>query len=143
MVYKPFAVEQLMDIVHTILDTSCVLVVDDRATDREMLGAILEESGYDVAEAQDGAQAISMTSQRRYGLVLMDIRMPAMDGFTAFEEMRRINPSLKVIFITGYSLEPPARQALLAGAYTVLTKPVAPDALLELMRSVVSQEDWR
>ena len=143
VVYKPFAVEQLMDIVHTILDTSCVLVVDDRATDRETLGAILEESGYDVAEAQDGAQAISMTSQRRYGLVLMDIRMPGMDGFTAFEEMRRINPSLKVIFITGYSLEPPARQALLAGAYTVLTKPVAPDALLELMRSVVSQEDWR
>ena len=72
-------------------------------------------------------------------VILMDIRMPGMDGITAFEEIRMFDPLVKVIFITGYTLENPVREALLNGACTVLTKPVDPEELLALMNSLTGQ----
>ena len=59
-----------------------------------------------------------------------------MDGFAAAEEIRRVDPLVDIIFITGYSMEDPARQALHAGAYAALTKPVDPQELFALMKSV-------
>ena len=84
VIYKPFAAEQIIDVLKAVLRTTCVLVVDDRPTDREVMRGILEESGYQVSEAHDGRQAISMVSASHYDIVLMDIRMPGMDGITAF-----------------------------------------------------------
>ena len=81
-----------------------------------------------------------MVRERQYGIVLMDIRMPGIDGVTAFEEIRKIDPLVKVIFITGYSLENSVKEALLSGAYTVFTKPVDPDQLLTFMGSIAGQE---
>ena len=117
-------------------------MVDDRAADRETLRAILEDNGYEVTEAEDGEQAISVAVavERHHRAILMDIRMPNMDGLTAFEEIRTIDPQVKVIFITGYALEDCAREALLAGAYTVLNKSVNPDELLALVKSIAGQE---
>ena len=140
VLYKPFAMEQIIDVVQAVLKTTFVLVVDDRATDRETLRAVLEERGYEVSEAQDGAQAVSMAAERHYKVILMDVMMPSMDGYTACEEIRKIDPQVKIIFITGYALEDAAKEALRAGAYTVVTKPVGPEQLLALMSSVACQE---
>ena len=140
VIYKPFSMEQIIDIVGAVLKTIFVLVVDDRAADRQTLRAILEDNGYKTYEAQDGKQAITMASEKHYGVVLMDIKMPGMDGFTAFEGIRKIDPRMKVIFITGYALEDSVREALLAGAYTVLGKPVDPEEILTLMKSIIGQE---
>ena len=143
VIYKPLDMGQIIDIVQAVLKTTFVLVVDDRAADRETLHAILEDNGYQVSSAQDGKQAISMAAARHHGIILMDMRMPGMDGFTASEEIKKFDPQVKVIFITGYELGDPAREALVAGAYTVVAKPVDPEELLALMQSVAGQERLR
>ena len=140
VLYKPIAVEQIIDIVQAVLKTTFVSVVDDVAVDRETLSAILEDSGYKVFAAEDGRQAISMAAERHYQAILMDVRMPAMDGFTACEAIREFDPLVKVIFITGYALEDSAKEALRAGGYTVVTKPLDPEALIALMTSVTASE---
>ncbi len=140
VIYKPFDMHQIIDIMQAMLKTNFVLVVDDRAADRETLRAVLEDSGYTVSEAQDGKQALAKVAEKHYGVILMDIRLPGMDGFATLEEIQKIDPLVKVIFISGYTLEDQTLEALIGGAYTVVTKPMDPDDMLDLMKSVVSQE---
>ena len=136
VIYKPFEVGQILDIVQSVLKTTFVLVVDDRAADRETLGAVLEDSGYAVSMAEDGRTAIAMAAARHYGVILMDIRMPGMDGITTFEEIRKIDPTAKAIFISSYAMEGSMKEALLRDAYAVLGKPLDPEKLLTLVKSV-------
>ena len=140
VIHKPFAMDRVIDIVKMVMKTMCVLVGDDRAADREALHTILDQNGYDVVEAEDGQEAVSKAADGPYGVILMDINMPGMDGVTACEEIRKLDPQVKVIFVTGYALEGPAREALSSGAYTVVTKPVDPHQLVALMSSVTGQE---
>lgn len=136
VLYKPLTMEQVIDIVQAVLKTSFVLVVDDEAVQRETLRTMLEEGGHKVSEARDGREAISMVGEKHYRIVLMDMRMPGMDGLAAFEKIRKIDPQVKIIFVTGFALEGPAREALMAGACTVLLKPVNPEALFTMMKSI-------
>ena len=138
VVYKPLDVGQLIDTIQSVLKTHLVLVVDDSSSDRETLRAILKSSGYKVSTAVDGYYAIAMATERHYDIVLMDLRMPGMDGFYAFQEIRKIDPLAKFIFITAYTVEEPVEEGVRSGAYTVLTKPVDPDAMLALMDSITS-----
>ena len=66
--------------------------------------------------------------------------MQGMDGFTAAEEIRKVDPMVKVIFITGYELDDSARKALQAGAYTALNKPVDPQKILTLIKSISTEQ---
>ena len=136
VIYKPFDMEQIIDIVQVVLKTVLVLVVDDRAADRTTLRAMLEDNEYLVAEAWNGHEAAAMAAERHYGVILMDIRMPGMDGFATFQRISVFDRYARVIFITGYDLEEPVKEALLGGAYTVLAKPVDPDEMLALMKSI-------
>ena len=139
VIYKPFEMGQIIDIVNKVLRTTLVLLVDDKAADRETLRAILEDNGYQVKEASDGPEAVVMAADNHYGVILMDIKMPGMDGFSALEKIRRFDPQAKVIFISGYTMEEPVKESLRQGAYAALSKPVDPDELLELIRSVTEQ----
>ena len=139
IIYKPFEMGQILDIVQSVLKTTFVLVVDDRAVDRETLGAVLEDRGYTVSVAEDGKHAITMAAARHYRVILMDIRMPGMDGITAFEEIRKIDPTAKGIFVTGYALEDSVKEALHSGAYSVLSKPLDPEELLTVVKSVAGR----
>ena len=140
VIYKPFAMEQIIDIMQSVLTSSAVLVVDDLDTHRETLRAILEDTGYKVSEAKDGEDAISVIQNNRYDVVLMDVVMPGLNGFDTFTEVHEIDPLIKVIFVTGYALEPSVRQSLHEGAYSVITKPVDPGDLLTLIRSITDQQ---
>ena len=139
VVYKPYEVGQIIDIVNNVLRTTMVLLVDDKATDREILRAILEDNGYQVVEACDGPEAIAMAGERHYDLILMDIKMPGMDGFTALEKIRQFDPQVKALFISGYTMEEPVIESLQQGAFAALSKPVDPDEMLRLIRSVTEQ----
>lgn len=136
VIYKPFEAERVIEIVRSILKTNVVLVVDDRPTDRTILRSVLEVNDWEVCEAQDGPEAIALAAERHFAVILMDVRMPGMDGFTAAEEIRKVDPMVKVIFITGYELDDSARKALQAGAYTALNKPVDPQKILTLIKSI-------
>ena len=139
VIYKPLEVAQILDIVQSVLKTTVVLLVDDRTTDRQILRAILEDNGYQVQEATDGPAAIAMAAERHFGVILMDIKMPGMGGIAALERIRQFDPQVKAIFVSGYILEDSVVKSLRCGAYTALAKPVDPDELLELMRSVTAE----
>ena len=140
VVYKPFDMGQIIDIVQAVLKTTVVLVVDDRATDRQPLRAILKENGYLVAEAQSGADAVEMAAKRHFGVILMDANMPGTDGSAAFEQIRSVDPQAKIVFVSGYELEDSVKNGLRRGAYTALTKPVDPEEMLALLRSITGQD---
>ena len=143
VMYKPFAVDQIIDIVNKVLKTTLVLLIDDRVTDREIVRTILEDSGYQVREACDSDEAVAMAAEQHYGVILMDTKMPGMDGFTALEEIRRFDPQAKAIFISNYDMGNLVKEGLRDGAYAALAKPVDPDEIFALMRSLTGQEETR
>ena len=140
VLYKPFDLQQLSEIVRTTLKTTCVLVVDDQPGTRETVRAILEDRGYQVSEAENGKQAVTKAGQKHYDVILMDAIMPGMGGFDACEKIVEEDPEAKIIFLTAHSVVDWVRQALTAGAFSMLKKPVEPEDMLSLMRSVVEGE---
>ena len=107
-----------------------VLVVDDDPGHRAMLRATLRAAGYDVVEAGDGQQALERVDDQTPDLVLLDLRMPRMDGITALGQLREVNPALPIVIMTAYGSVDTAVDALKAGAYDYLTKPLDTDELL-------------
>jgi len=112
-----------------------ILVVDDEASHRIMLRAVLRDEGYEVTEAADGRDAVQAIEQAPFDLVLMDIRMTTMDGLEALGEIRQISPLVPVIIMTAYASIQTAVGALKAGAFDYLTKPLD----IEEMRLVVAK----
>lgn len=110
-----------------------ILVVDDDATHRLMLRAVLSDEGYEVTEAQDGAEAVEMLKQTFFDLVLMDVRMKVLGGLEALEIIKTMNPAIPVIIMTAYASIETARQSLKGGAYDYLTKPLDIDEMKNLI----------
>ncbi len=113
----------------TLRHPPSVLVVDDDNAHRLMLATLLQDWGYRVQEASDGESAVKIIKEGPLDLVLMDVRMPGMDGIEATRRIHEYNPAVPVIIMTAYSSIPSAVEALKAGAYDYLTKPLDFDAL--------------
>ncbi|MFH8596450.1 response regulator [Streptomyces rimosus] len=115
-----------------------VLVVDDEALVRTGLRMILEPTDdiEVVAEAGDGREAISAAARHRPDVVLMDVRMPEMDGLTALRELRRSPDAPKVIMLTTFDLDDYVHSALRNGACGFLLKDTSPRDLAHAVRTV-------
>jgi DNA-binding NtrC family response regulator len=100
-----------------------ILVVDDDAVARDLLLEALRKDGYDVEGAADGAEAIGRGRQKRFDLVLTDIRMGAEDGITVLREFKRFSPETSVVLLTGFGSMEGAIEAIKQGAYDYLAKP--------------------
>lgn len=101
-----------------------ILVVDDEESHRIMLRAVLKDEGYEVAEAADGSEAVRAVEQEPFDLILLDVRMKTMDGIEALNEIRKISPLIPVLIMTAYASVKTAVEALKAGAFDYLTKPL-------------------
>lgn len=101
-----------------------ILIVDDEDSHRIMLRAVLKDEGYEVAEAADGSEAVHAIEQEPFDLVLLDVRMKTMDGIEALNEIRKISPLIPVLIMTAYASVKTAVEALKAGAFDYLTKPL-------------------
>jgi two-component system, NtrC family, response regulator HydG len=106
-----------------------ILVVDDDPSHRTMLKTLLSGWGYAVSEADDGSAAVRKVREQPFDLVLMDIRMIKVSGLQALPEIKGFNPAIPVIIMTAYSSVETAVEALKAGAYDYLTKPLDFDEL--------------
>jgi len=106
-----------------------VLVVDDDEAHRLMLATLLEEWSYRVVESEDGLKALELVKRDPLDLVLMDMRMPRLDGIEATRAIKEYNPAVPIVIMTAYSSIPSAVEALKSGAYDYLTKPLDFDAL--------------
>ena len=105
-------------------EKSRILVVDDEESHRIMLRAVLGAEGYTVAEAADGTEAVAAVGKEAFDVILMDIRMTKMDGIEALGEIRKISPQVPVLIMTAYASVKTAVEALKAGAFDYLTKPL-------------------
>jgi DNA-binding NtrC family response regulator len=104
-----------------------ILIVDDQINTCKSLQAILKKSGYKSDYTLNAAEALKRVQEGHYDIVISDIRMPGMDGMQLLEELKKVQPSLVVIMITGYATIKSAVEAIQRGAYDYLPKPFTPD----------------
>jgi len=108
-----------------------ILIVDDEENIREMARLLLEKKGYSVATAENGAVALAILQKQRPDLVLLDVLMPEMDGYTFYKELKKdkITEDIPVLIITARGMMEDAFKVM--GVDGFLTKPVLPEVLLE------------
>lgn len=119
-----------------------VLVVDDHPVVRTGLGAVisLEPDFKLVGEAEDGAQAVAMVREQRPDVVLMDLRMPRMDGVSAIRAIRTESPEVRVLALTTYDGDVSIHRALEAGARGYLLKDMLLTEVVTAIRAVYRGE---
>ena len=110
-----------------------ILVVDDNEEFCQNVKDILEMKDYAVATAYDGFKAVELVKQDGFDLVLMDVKMPKMDGVATFKRIQEIAPDTPVIMVTAYAVEELIREALREGAFGSLRKPLDFDKLFKLI----------
>ena len=108
---------------------SRILIVDDDATFRLTTGALLEADGHHVDSAADGQQAVERLRDRQFDLLLVDLRMPGIDGLGLVEALRLWGHGVPILMISGFGTVDTAVRALHLGADDFLLKPVEPDVL--------------
>lgn len=116
-----------------------LLIVDDEPDTCANLADIFEDFGYDVRVAYNGQAALELVKQRPFDLALLDLKMPGMDGLELYREIRRVSAGTVAIIVTAYASRDTATEALSAGAWQVLSKPVDAALLLRLAGEAIEQ----
>lgn len=116
-----------------------LLLVDDDRTFRLSTAALLRQDGHDVVEAADGSAAVETLRADRFDLILLDLRMPGLDGIGIVEVLRTWGNDTPILMISGFGTVDTAVNALHTGADDFLTKPVEPDVLSARVDSLLSR----
>ena len=120
-----------------------LLVVDDEANMRHMLSLLLGQSGYRVDTAADGRQALAMVGDKRYDVVLCDIKMPVMDGMAFLEAAGNLVDRTTVIMMSAFGSTDTALEAMKRGAYDYIGKPFKPEEVYLTLRKAEERERLR
>jgi len=118
-----------------------LLVVDDEQVVRDSLSKWFREDGYVVGTAASAAEALQQLQGRKWDLLLLDIKMPGMDGMELQQRIKEIDSSATIIFITAHATVDTAVKALKEGAFDYVTKPVDPDYLSHLVTNALKQRN--
>ncbi len=116
-----------------------ILVVDDNPDFCENVKDVLELDGHRVTVAHDGFEALDAVKRGRFDLVLMDIKMPVMNGVETFKKLKELAPSTPVIMVTAYAVEKLIKEALREGAFGTLHKPLDFDRLFDLIETATGE----
>jgi two-component system, NtrC family, response regulator HydG len=107
-----------------------ILLVDDNVAFIDSIKDVLEEEGYGVQTAYNGEEAMALVAENDFALVMMDIKMPGMNGVECFLRMKAANPRLRVILMTAYALTDLIQTACDNGVWAVLKKPLDMQTLI-------------
>ena len=115
-----------------------ILIVDDNEEFCRSVADIIEIEGYEGTSATDGFKALELVKQNSFALVLMDIKMPVMDGVETFKKIKELVPGTPVIMVTAFAVEDLIREALREGSFGFVKKPVDFDELLDLIARAIA-----
>ncbi len=118
-----------------------ILIVDDEEIMRQSLTDWLKEEGYDVLAVEDGFKALELVQKEDWNVMLLDLKMPKMDGLEVLQEVKKINRDLPVIIITAYATIDTAVTAMKAGAYDYIVKPFHPEELAILIKKIIEHQN--
>ena len=118
-----------------------VLIVDDELPIRRTLRDILEFEQYDVDEASDGLECIAKVQKEKYDVVIMDIKMPKMDGIEALERLQILAPELPVVMVSGHGNIETAVDAVKKGAFDYISKPPDLNRMLITIRNALDKSE--
>lgn len=116
-----------------------ILVVDDEASVRDSLYQWFKADGYRVDTAEEATSALKKLQESSWDIILLDIKMPGMDGIELQNRIKQIDKNIVTIIITAYAAVDTAIQALKDGAFDYVTKPIDPDDLSKLIRNAIEK----
>ena len=117
-----------------------VLIVDDEKNIRLTLSQALEVLGVETDTAANGEDALSKLKEKEFGLILLDLKMPGMDGMEVLHQVSKIRPDIRIIIITAYGTIGSAVEAMKLGAADFIQKPFASEEIRELVSRVMDRE---
>ena len=117
-----------------------ILIIDDNKDLRFNLSGILKEEGYDVVAVGDGREALKTVDKESPNLVLLDIRLPGVNGMKLLEEMKKIDKDLVIIMLTAYGEVKDAVKAMKLGAYDYITKPFTNEGLIFIVKRALQTQ---
>jgi len=118
-----------------------ILVADDEQSMREFLDIMLKKEGYKVSLASNGEEVVKLIDNDLFDLVLMDIRMPKLDGISALKRIKSIAPETVVIMITAYASADTAIKAMKEGAYDYITKPFKVEEIKLIINNALEKKN--
>lgn len=118
-----------------------ILVVDDEEVVRNSMKEWLEQGGYGVYLASDGEEALRLVKEKKLNIIIVDLKLPGMDGMGVFREAKKINPNIYAIFITAYGTVESAVIAMKEGAYDFIEKPFCPERIELLIKKIIEHHN--
>ncbi len=118
-----------------------ILVVDDEAAMRESLTDWLMEDDYEVSQASSGEEAVSMVKEKDFDVVLLDLKMPGMDGLETMKGLKEVSPETEIVMMTAYATVDTAVQAMKVGAFDYMVKPFDPDEIEIHIKKIIAHRE--
>jgi DNA-binding response OmpR family regulator len=122
------------------MNSQPVLVVDDERNIRMTISMSLESMGLEIDEAVNGEDALQKIDRKQYRLVLLDLKLPGMDGMEVLRRVRNIRPDIRTIIITAHGTIENAVEAMKLGAVDYIQKPFSPNEIRELVKRVIDRD---
>ena len=119
-----------------------ILIVDDDETVRLSYLRSLAGARYNVAAVWDGTEALRAMEEQPFDVVLLDLRMPGMDGMSVLKAIKERWPESQVVIITGYPTLETVKDAIQTGACDYLSKPVGPDEIIHAANGALTRKQW-
>ncbi len=119
-----------------------ILIVDDEEVVRRSHLRSLASTGCNAQVAGDGNEAIRVMEQHPFDVVLLDLRMPGLDGMNVLKTIKERWPDSEVVVITGYPTIESAKESVRLGAFNYLAKPVGPDDVIKVAIDAMTQKRW-
>ena len=123
-------------------DKASILIVDDEEIVRRSHLRSLADTGCHTEAAENGHKAIRVMEQHPFDVVLLDLRMPGLDGLDVLKTIKHRWPNCEVVVITGYPSIDTAKEAVRLGAQNYITKPVGPDDVIKAASEAMTNKRW-
>jgi DNA-binding NtrC family response regulator len=144
VINKPFNIDRIVELIQralTDMTDILILIVDDEINARETLSDILEDRGFKVSSAGDGGAAIDLLKSKRFDIIFLDAKMPGLNGLETFLGLRRVNPSVSVVMMSGFGreetvMEGVVKECLSRNAYAYVPKPFDPPKILNIIDGI-------